>query len=190
MGIHHAKPHTLCGVVFDETRAKVRLGQVKTHILPLYQGFPAKVYNFLWWLKEYQPMVWMESAYIGKVQWVYLKNGDYAQIVVVWEGTRKEAATVRQDGWYSMVSLVDVDHRITQIERTERIGYLEKMAKKDVKAKLYTEHRNVAPRYSLTSHVAGKLVYRFKKLTPESANVKKLTPPHKVNAHPNRDTKP
>ncbi|GJX50655.1 hypothetical protein Tco_0277500 [Tanacetum coccineum] len=43
MGIRHAKPHTLRGVVFDETRTEVRLGQVKTYVLPLYQGFPAKV---------------------------------------------------------------------------------------------------------------------------------------------------
>ncbi|GJV60346.1 hypothetical protein Tco_1466446, partial [Tanacetum coccineum] len=42
MGIRHAKTHTLRGKVFDETRAEVRLGQVKTHVLPLYQGFPAK----------------------------------------------------------------------------------------------------------------------------------------------------
>ncbi|GKA49587.1 hypothetical protein Tco_0742660 [Tanacetum coccineum] len=29
MGIRHAKPHTLRGVVFDETRADVRLGNVE-----------------------------------------------------------------------------------------------------------------------------------------------------------------
>ncbi|GJQ92903.1 hypothetical protein Tco_0004042 [Tanacetum coccineum] len=43
MGIRHAKTHTLRGKVFDETRAEVRLGQVKTYVLPRYQSFPAKV---------------------------------------------------------------------------------------------------------------------------------------------------
>ncbi|GJW55742.1 hypothetical protein Tco_0382729 [Tanacetum coccineum] len=44
MGIWHAKTHTLRGKVFDESRAEVTLGQVKTHALPLYQGFPCQAY--------------------------------------------------------------------------------------------------------------------------------------------------
>ncbi|GJZ48000.1 hypothetical protein Tco_0601832 [Tanacetum coccineum] len=42
MGIRHAKAHTLCGLILDETRANDRLGQVKTHVLPFCQSFPAK----------------------------------------------------------------------------------------------------------------------------------------------------
>nr|GEU78504.1 ribonuclease H-like domain-containing protein [Tanacetum cinerariifolium] len=43
IGIRYAKTQTLRGKVFDETRAKVRLGQVKTHVLPFYEGFHTKV---------------------------------------------------------------------------------------------------------------------------------------------------
>ncbi|GJU85720.1 putative reverse transcriptase domain-containing protein [Tanacetum coccineum] len=41
MGIRHAKAYTLRGM--SSTKLGQRSGRVKTHVLPLYQGFPAKV---------------------------------------------------------------------------------------------------------------------------------------------------
>ncbi|GJR64706.1 hypothetical protein Tco_0010771 [Tanacetum coccineum] len=45
MEICHAKTYTLRGKVFDETRAEVRLSQIKTHVLPLCQSFPQELGN-------------------------------------------------------------------------------------------------------------------------------------------------